>query len=198
MVRQRNNSSSLPSMLLPQHVSVIRLSSSGIVRNSLSLVHIPCSDLFLGSFMCVPLKLPTAVVTYLPWIPLKIEQRFEGTHPSSCYLLHAGFLIRLFFDPENVGDMFLRNVGSPPTEYTALHPRRQNSSPLTYFSSFRFTVPMALRPKTEFSFRGSSTLFLLFISRYMLRAKWPSSLLVKCKIQQSKGINNLVFLLMAI
>jgi hypothetical protein len=30
---------------------------------------------------------------------------------SACYLLHAGFLLGLFFGPENGGDMFLRNVG---------------------------------------------------------------------------------------
>jgi hypothetical protein len=30
---------------------------------------------------------------------------------SACYLLHAGFLFGLFFDPEDEGDMFLRNVG---------------------------------------------------------------------------------------
>jgi hypothetical protein len=28
-----------------------------------------------------------------------------------CYILHAGFLICLFFDPDDGGDMFLRNVG---------------------------------------------------------------------------------------
>jgi hypothetical protein len=27
------------------------------------------------------------------------------------YLLHAGFLLGLFFDPEDSGDMFLRNIG---------------------------------------------------------------------------------------
>jgi hypothetical protein len=30
---------------------------------------------------------------------------------SACYLLHAGFLLGFFFDPEEGGDMFLRNVG---------------------------------------------------------------------------------------
>jgi hypothetical protein len=30
---------------------------------------------------------------------------------QSCYLLHAGFLLGLFFDPEDAGDMFLRNIG---------------------------------------------------------------------------------------
>jgi hypothetical protein len=28
----------------------------------------------------------------------------------ACYLLHTDFLVGLVFDPEDVGDMFLRNV----------------------------------------------------------------------------------------
>jgi hypothetical protein len=28
----------------------------------------------------------------------------------ACYLIHAGFLLGLFFDPEDGSDMFLRNV----------------------------------------------------------------------------------------
>jgi hypothetical protein len=35
----------------------------------------------------------------------------------------AGFLLDLFFGPED-GDMFLRNVGSLSTDYTALYPIR--------------------------------------------------------------------------
>jgi hypothetical protein len=30
---------------------------------------------------------------------------------SACYLLHAGLLLGLFFDTEDGGDLFLRNVG---------------------------------------------------------------------------------------
>jgi hypothetical protein len=30
---------------------------------------------------------------------------------SACYLLHAGFLLDLFFDPEDGTDMFFRNIG---------------------------------------------------------------------------------------
>jgi hypothetical protein len=33
-------------------------------------------------------------------------------------------LAEIFFDPEDGGDMFLRNVGCISTDYTASHPRR--------------------------------------------------------------------------
>jgi hypothetical protein len=42
--------------------------------------------------------------------------------------LHAGFLLGLFSDPEDGGDMFLQCVGRLPTDYTVLYPRRNNSS----------------------------------------------------------------------
>jgi hypothetical protein len=37
---------------------------------------------------------------------------------------HSGFLFSLFFNPEDGGDMFLRNVDLLSTDYTALYPRR--------------------------------------------------------------------------
>jgi hypothetical protein len=40
----------------------------------------------------------------------------------------AGFLLRIFFDPEDGDDMFFRNFGRLSTDYTGLHPRRQNVS----------------------------------------------------------------------
>jgi hypothetical protein len=73
-----------------------------------------------------------------PCISIKVNRRFEGTCRlqqavlATCftlvssltyssilkmeetfvrYLLHAGFLLGLFFDPENSGDIFLRNIG---------------------------------------------------------------------------------------
>jgi hypothetical protein len=48
---------------------------------------------------------------------------------SSCLLVCWTY----FFDPENGGDMFLRNVGWNSTDYTASYPRRWYSS---YFICF--------------------------------------------------------------
>jgi hypothetical protein len=48
----------------------------------------------------------------------------QGTCGYTCYLLHAGFLLSLFFDPEDGGEIFLRNVDSLSTDYTELYPRR--------------------------------------------------------------------------
>jgi hypothetical protein len=50
-----------------------------------------------------------------------------------CFLV--GFLLDLFFDGDDGGDLFLRTVGWLSTEYTALYTRRQNSSQTN--SSFR-------------------------------------------------------------
>jgi hypothetical protein len=44
---------------------------------------------------------------------------------ATCF--DSGFLLCLFFYPEDGGDMFLRNVGWLSTDYTALYPRRQDS-----------------------------------------------------------------------
>jgi hypothetical protein len=36
---------------------------------------------------------------------------------------HAGFLLGLFFNPEDGGNIFLQNVGGLSTDYTALYTR---------------------------------------------------------------------------
>jgi hypothetical protein len=42
---------------------------------------------------------------------------------SACCLRNAGF----FLNPEDGSSTFLRNVGEFLSDYTALHPKRQNS-----------------------------------------------------------------------
>jgi hypothetical protein len=57
------------------------------------------------------------------WKPTAVSEEHVA-----CYLLLAGFLLGLFSDPEDGGDMFLRNVSWLSTDYNALYTIRQNSS----------------------------------------------------------------------
>jgi hypothetical protein len=41
---------------------------------------------------------------------------------ATCF--HAGLLLRIFFDPEDEDDIFLRNIGCFSTEYMALYLKR--------------------------------------------------------------------------
>jgi hypothetical protein len=43
-----------------------------------------------------------------PCIPLEVNRHFGRTHRLH---LQDGFLLGLFFDPEDEGEMFFRNVG---------------------------------------------------------------------------------------
>jgi hypothetical protein len=60
----------------------------------------------------------------------KIEEhcrvvRWKSTDVSALLItcFYAGVLFGLFFDPENEGDMFFRNVGWLAAGYVALYPR---------------------------------------------------------------------------
>jgi hypothetical protein len=64
-----------------------------------------------------------------PCRPLKVNRRrlhLQGRTAS--YLPHAGFCLGLFFEPENRGDIFFRNVCWHSTEYTSLYSRGGSSS----------------------------------------------------------------------
>jgi hypothetical protein len=61
----------------------------------------------------MPLKLIDVTEEHVASM-LKIEewskQEVSTKQRSTCYLHHVGLLHGLFFEPEDVGDMFIRNV----------------------------------------------------------------------------------------
>jgi hypothetical protein len=48
------------------------------------------------------------------------------SHPTACYLFHAGLLLSLFFETEDEGDMYVRN-GWLSKDCMTLYLRRHNS-----------------------------------------------------------------------
>jgi hypothetical protein len=113
---------------------------------------------------------PTGAALMLTWLPrsrswqlwrfsqrwLWVNWNFGGTCRSDCYLLHASLLLGLFFDLEDGGDIFLRNVSWLSMDYMALYPRRWNSSENEYCA-------FVIRPST-----GSS---------------WKTEVLPSCNVQ---------------
>jgi hypothetical protein len=60
---------------------------------------------------------------------LKIKKTRKQNEAGSKHTsVHAGFLNSLLLDSEIGGDIFLRNVGCISLNYTALYPRRENTS----------------------------------------------------------------------
>jgi hypothetical protein len=53
---------------------------------------------------------------------ISLLTKIRGMHRAACCLLHAGFLLGLFFDHEDGGDMFPRESRLTSADYTALYP----------------------------------------------------------------------------
>jgi hypothetical protein len=91
-----------------------------------------------------------------PWSTLKVNRRFGGTSrlhlqgrrisltEPACHQLSSRFLLGLFIDPKNGGDMLLWNVNWFSTDFTALCPKRYVSSCYKIFqrisTAIRFKV----------------------------------------------------------
>jgi hypothetical protein len=82
-----------------------------------------------------------------------------------CDLLHAGFLLVLFFDLEYGSDMFHRNFGSHTTYYTASHTRR-----LTLNKQFCVlgTTPLVCWKSTDVSEERIDSVFRFLAVWFML------------------------------
>jgi hypothetical protein len=61
----------------------------------------------------------------------KAGNQDETGFKEPCCQFHAGLLLDLLFDPEDCGNVLLRNVNRLSPGYMALYPRRQNSSEVT-------------------------------------------------------------------
>jgi hypothetical protein len=57
-------------------------------------------------------------------VHLQGRRKLYQHEPASTQMASKMFLLKFFFDPEDGGDVFLRNVGCISTDYTASHPRR--------------------------------------------------------------------------
>jgi hypothetical protein len=98
-----------------------------------------------------------------PCSPLKVNRHFGGTYrlhlqgrrirqaryqrESRCqaeFYFKAGFLLVLFLDPEDGGDMFIRNICWLSTDYTAIYSRRQYSSNLILIDTLLFNNALLL------------------------------------------------------
>jgi hypothetical protein len=109
-----------------------------------------CTCIYQRLLRTVGLEVLTAVVMksttfwdIMPCSPLSVNRHFGGTYrlylqgrknrlslPTAFTLVSCS---AYFFDPEDWGDMFLRNVGWRSTDYTALYPRRWYSSHPLWF-----------------------------------------------------------------
>jgi hypothetical protein len=84
-----------------------------------------------------------------PRCPFNVSRRFGETFVS--FLLHATFLFGLLSNPTNLGNLFLRNVGSHSTDCTVNVPddRVRHSTllcPHVYFAVPIFNILRMYRP----------------------------------------------------
>jgi hypothetical protein len=70
---------------------------------------------------------PTSCLAVPPPPCFYINPIFLEAYCTAYYMLHSGFFVSVFFDPEDGSDIFLRNVGWLSTDYTTSYARRYNS-----------------------------------------------------------------------
>jgi hypothetical protein len=69
-------------------------------------------DAGIHTYMKEHATLHTLIPAEIPILHPGYRCQYQSTqHNSGFYLLHAGFLLGLVFDTEDVGDVFCQNVG---------------------------------------------------------------------------------------
>jgi hypothetical protein len=119
---------------------------------------------------------------------LKVSRRFGGTYRlhlkgrknklallTTCF--RAGFLLGLFFDAEDGGYIFLRNIGWLSAEYAALYPRR-------------YLLPLReLEPDIHTSLGHNMNILRWFVERWVVRMKRGTERL-NCGYMPSRSARN--------
>jgi hypothetical protein len=92
--------------------------------------------LYDGSEVLLLVTVKSSILWYTtPYCPVKFYRHFKGLcrkQIAAYCMLHAGLLLGLLFDPEDGGDMFLRNVSWLSPGYKTFYPRKQNSLNLLF------------------------------------------------------------------
>jgi hypothetical protein len=102
---------------IPREMTVTKISEN--IQNFEINETLHCIELYLLGYNAVQYaeSQPTFRRNILP-----VWKQVALSLLATCF--HVGFLLVLFFDPEDGGDMFLRNAGWLSTDYMALYPRR--------------------------------------------------------------------------
>jgi hypothetical protein len=95
-----------------------------------SMSHTPCTWQYLVGFEVLTAVMMKSSIFWdiTLYSSLKISWHFGGTyhlHLQACYLLHAGFLLGLFFSPQDEGNMFHWNSSWLSADNMTLYSRRK-------------------------------------------------------------------------
>jgi hypothetical protein len=82
------------------------------------------------------------------------SQRDVSEEESRASCLLNDLLLGSLFNPQDGGDMFLRNVSRLSTNYTTLYPRRHNSWTLKLSLYLDTSQPIKLMQSSKYRFKG--------------------------------------------
>jgi hypothetical protein len=112
-----------------QKLTILSKMSFAFYLDSIASYITTIDERYIGNYLqgSVRPNQDTRTIGWLQYVRFLAVDIYDR-HTKLCLLLfYASFLLPILFDPEEGGDMFLRNVGWLATDYLALYPRRHNS-----------------------------------------------------------------------